>query len=148
MDRLSNDILKALCPSIAFLCLLFNLSFSTGKSPSAWKHAIIIPIFKNKGSLSDPVNYRPISLLSCISKVCERIFFETLYTHVQPALSPNQSGFCRGDSTVLQLCRIMQDIYSSRDKGGLLDYVSSIWPRPLTRYGTEVCFPSFFILFV
>ena len=104
MDGISNEVVKALAPSLSYpLCLLFNLSFRKGKFPSAWKVAKITPIFKGKGSKATPGNYRPISLLSCISKLCERIFYDQLYSHVAPAIHPAQSGFRRGDSTSLQL---------------------------------------------
>ena len=40
-----------------------------------WKSAIIIALLK-KGIKSDPTNYRPISLLSCVDKVFERVIFK------------------------------------------------------------------------
>ena len=73
-------------------------------------------LYKNKGSRSAPANYRPISLLKSISKVCERILFDVLYVHVTPALSPAQSGFRRGDSTQYQVTRLVQDIVTHRHK--------------------------------
>ena len=114
-DGIPNEVLKLLVPSLSYpLCLLFNLSYRAGVFPSAWKSAIVVPIFK-KGQRSQAVNYRPISLLPTISKVCERIFYESLYHHVTPALSSAQSGFCGGDSTTLQLTRLIQDIYGHRN---------------------------------
>jgi len=116
MDGITNDVLKKLSPSISYpLCLLFNLSYTTGTFPSVWKTGKIIPIYKGKGPRTECSNYRPISLLSAISKLCERLFYNILYSHVSPALSGAQSGFRRGDSTSLQLTRLMQDIASLRD---------------------------------
>ena len=69
---------------------------------------------KGKGSKATRGNYRPISLLSCISKLCERIFYDQLYSHVAPAIFPAQSGSRRGDSTSLQLTRLVQDIIGAR----------------------------------
>ena len=115
-DGLPNEVLKLLAPSISYpLCLLFNLSFSSGTFPTAWKSAVVTPLFKGKGSKCCPANYRPISLLPTLSKVCERVFYDILYQHVSPYLSPCQSGFCRGDSTVYQLTRIVQELYQKRD---------------------------------
>eukprot|EP00117_Sycon_ciliatum_P004732 scpid93857/ scgid8973/ Probable RNA-directed DNA polymerase from transposon X-element; Reverse transcriptase len=103
------------CPSLAYpLCLLFTLSFRSGAFPTAWKSAVVVPIYK-KGPRTDPANYRPISLLPAISKVCEHVFHESSYHHGSPALSAALSGFCRGDSTHLQLARLVQDIHTSRD---------------------------------
>ena len=55
------------------LANLTNLSFSTGLFPKILKQAKIIPIFK-KGDQQDCNNYRPISLLSNISKIIENLF--------------------------------------------------------------------------
>ena len=64
------------------LTRLFNKSLSEGRYPVAWKHAIIIPIFKNKGSSSDFTSYRPISLLASVSKVFEKVAYNRLYEHI------------------------------------------------------------------
>ena len=53
------------------LSLLFSSFFSIGKIPSAWKRAIVTPIFK-KGVSSNPANYRPVSLTSVFGKAMER----------------------------------------------------------------------------
>jgi len=56
------------------LALLFSSFLSIGrpKIPSAWKRAIITPIFK-KGASSNPANYRPVSVTSVFGKVMERV---------------------------------------------------------------------------
>jgi hypothetical protein len=46
------------------LQLIFNYSLQTRKFQKIWKSAIVIALIK-KGIISDPSNYRPISLLSC-----------------------------------------------------------------------------------
>ena len=112
-----------------------------GKFPSAWKVAKITPIFKGKGSKATPGNYRPISLLSCISKLCERIFYDQLYSHVAPAIHPAQSGFRRGNSTSLQLTRLVQDIIGARAEKlytgicffDLAKAFDTVWHRGLLR---------------
>jgi hypothetical protein len=43
--------------------------FDTGIFPERWTLSVIQPVYKNKGDSKDPSNYRPISLLSCFSKV-------------------------------------------------------------------------------
>ena len=117
-DGITNNMIKKLAPAISFpLSRLFNLSFTTGKFPTDWKLAKIVPIYKCKGSKSQASNYRPISQLSCISKLCERLFFNQLYNHISPALDPAQSGFRRGDSTALQLTKLIQNIADHRHMG-------------------------------
>ena len=55
------------------LCHLFNLSLFTGFVPTDWKKARVTPIFKGKGSNRDPSNYRPISIISRITKIMEKL---------------------------------------------------------------------------
>ena len=117
-DGIPNEVLQSLAPSIAYpLAIIFNMSFRTGTFPQDWKSAIVTPLYKNKGSRACPANYRPISLLRTVSKLCERIVFDSLYLHIAPALSPAQSGFCRGDSTQYQVTRLVQDIATKRNCG-------------------------------
>ena len=52
-----------------------NLSFDLGKFPFQWKLAnVIIPLFK-KDDRQLKNNYRPVSLLPSLSKICEKIVF-------------------------------------------------------------------------
>ena len=74
---------------------LFNLCLSTGSIPDDWKVAFLTPIYKGKGSKSSLDNYRPISILSPISKVFENLlsiqlrqFFES-----NGIFSSSQFGF-------------------------------------------------------
>ena len=48
---------------------LFNLVFDTGLLPEPWSIGKIIPIYKQKGQTTDPSNYRPVTLLSCMGKL-------------------------------------------------------------------------------
>ena len=59
------------------LNIIFNKSIELGVYPKIWKLANVVPIFKNKGCTNDPTNYRPISLLSNISKIFEKLFMTT-----------------------------------------------------------------------
>ena len=43
----------------------FNIIFETGILPQSWLNGIIKPIYKNKGDVKDPKNYRPITIVSC-----------------------------------------------------------------------------------
>ena len=58
-----------------------------------------------KRKLSTNENYRPISLLLICGKLFDKIMFDEIYTHLQENnfLSPKQSGFRPGDSTINQL---------------------------------------------
>ena len=66
-------MLKATAASIApSLTVLFNLSISSCSVPNSWKLSTVVPIPKTKHPSNNPGDYRPISLLSIISKLLER----------------------------------------------------------------------------
>ena len=73
-DKISLKLLKSSYNIIMALSHIFNLSLSAGKVISDFKIAKVIPLYK-KGDASDINNYRPISLLSNISKILEKIMF-------------------------------------------------------------------------
>ena len=115
-DGIPTKLLKITADEIACsLATLFNESFSRGEQPQDWRDATISPLHK-KASRAEVTNYRPISLLSVVSKVQERIVHQRLYTH-EPHLPADQSGFRSKDSTELQLSCLVHEISASRDSG-------------------------------
>ena len=62
----------------------------------------------NRCDRSNLSNYRPISLLPVVSKVCERVVYNKLSRFLSPFLSQRQSDFRKGDSTTFQLIRLVQ----------------------------------------
>ena len=75
------EILKLLKANICWpLKEIINLSFATGVYPDNLKISKVIPIFKNKGDLLLVSNYRPISLLSNINKIFEKLVYSRLYS--------------------------------------------------------------------
>ena len=61
---------------------IFIMSLSQGKLPREWKIGKVIPIFKNKGSRSDPANYRPVSLTNISCKIMETVLKKYIYVHL------------------------------------------------------------------
>ena len=122
-DQLSPHVLKhcayQLAPSLA---LLFNLSMSASVLPSNWKLAHVAPIHK-KGPRDDVENYRPVSLLSILSKVMERCVFNHIYEHVSPLITPLQHGFVKGKSCQSQLLDVYHQIGSTLDQSGQTDII-------------------------
>ena len=76
-----TDILKIIKSNICYpLKEIINLSFATGIYPIKLKIAKVNPIFKNKGDPLQFSNYRPISLLSNINKIFEKLVYSRLYS--------------------------------------------------------------------
>ena len=75
----------------------------------------------------DIKNYRPISNLSFMSKIVEKLVAQQLFAHLnRNQLPPSQSGFRRHHSTESAILKVLADVYTSIDKGqvslvGLLD---------------------------
>ena len=119
VDEIPNSLLRLSAPAICHsLAWLFKRSLDLGKLPLQWKTSKIIPIYK-KGPRDSPDNYRPISLLPAVAKILEAIVNRQLYEHLvcNDLLSPFQSGFRRGDSTSLQLFRVVHQLMSAVDSG-------------------------------
>jgi hypothetical protein len=59
-----------------------NVSLAQGIFPDRLKYAVVEPIFK-AGDKYEPINYRPISLLSSFSEVFEMLIYNRLYEHIR-----------------------------------------------------------------
>ena len=117
-DGISHRLILGAAHSICKpLSILFNLSLRKSQFPSSWKEANVVPLFK-KGEHKLPSNYRPISLLSSIGKLMERIVFKHMYNflHERKLINKYQSGFQPGHSTVFQLTEIYDRISKSLDE--------------------------------
>ena len=95
---------------------IINLSFSHGIFPDKLKIAKVIPIFK-KGDQLECNNYRPISLLSNISKVFEKLMYRTLFLFLRQhdCLFSYQFGFRHNHSTNHALISITEEIRNAID---------------------------------
>ena len=77
-----------------------NASWGQGLIPDEHKQATLIPILKPGKDKHETASYRPIALLSCFSKLIERLVFNRLYAYLENnnLLNKNQCGFRRGHS--------------------------------------------------
>ena len=117
-DGISPRMLKEAASSIApSLAHLINFSLQSHVFPAIWKRANVIPLYK-KNDKSKFNNYRPISLISCVGKVMERVVFKNVFNHFKDnnLFTPFQSGFMPGDSTVNQLVHVYHLINQALDK--------------------------------
>lgn len=98
--------------TILHLSKIFQAMIDLECFPSLWKKAEIVPVKKPGKDPTQPVNYRPISLLPVLGKLAERFILtwlekETTEKHILPNY---QFGFRRGHSTVDQIVRVTQFI--------------------------------------
>ena len=108
-DNIMPKILKFSAPSIAVhLTKLLNLCIRTSKWPTEWRLSHMTPVFK-KDIATSVSNYRPISVLSIIPKILEKVMFDQLYDVFQPLFSSNMSGFLRGHSCCIVLVKMVDD---------------------------------------
>ena len=118
-NSIPSAVLKDLKNEISvILCKLFNLSFSSGVFPNVLKISSVLPLFK-KGSKLSCGNYRPISLISNISKLLEKLMYSRLYNFLNTynCLSELQFGFRAKHSTSHALVSITETIREALDTG-------------------------------
>ena len=105
LDNISAKLIRECAYIISGpLCDLFNKSLMSGIFADDWKCARVTPLFK-QGESSDLNNYRPISVISVVAKVFERIVYDQLYNFLnsEEIISKQQSGFRSLHSTVTAL---------------------------------------------
>ena len=101
-NGISNFLLKKIISCIQTpFCQLINKSIFSGTFPDEMKIAKVIPLYKD-GSVEEPNNFRPISLLPVLSKVLEKyIFWRTVeFFDRNDVIYKRQFGFCRHHSTI------------------------------------------------
>ena len=111
-------ILKEIDSAIAEpLSKIINLSFQSGKYIEALKYSKVIPIYKQKGDKLLCNNYRPISLLSNINKIIEKLMHKRLYSFLSlnKCIYDLQFGFRSKHSTNHALIDLSQDVRESLD---------------------------------
>jgi hypothetical protein len=100
------------------LAHIFNLSLGSGTFPEQLKQSRVIPIFKS-GNHLECDNYRPISLLSSISKILEKIVSEKLLNHLtsNDLLYVHQYGFIPKRSAEHNLMHILNYVSTALNGG-------------------------------
>ena len=121
LDVLPCSLLKEILDGVytdtisPVIAKLANLSIQTGKFPSRYKQAQVLPLLKKAGlDCSSPENYRPISNLSTVSKILERLVLTRLRPHMLEStnFSKYQSAYRKGHSTETALLEILDGVYT------------------------------------
>ena len=124
LDGIGSNLLKycaiAICNPLHHL---FSLCLSQHYVPNEWKFHCITPFFKS-GDKASIKNYRPISLLSCTSKVLECIIYSKVIDHItDTVITKHQFGFLSNRSSTQQLLTFIHSIYSSHSDNAFSDTI-------------------------
>ena len=104
-------VLKNCEPELSYILdELLNLCLEESCSPVCWKVSSVIPVFKNFGERSTITNYCPVSLVSMISKVLEKLVNNRLAEHLEKytLFSDFQYGF-RSSCSMTDLLTVVSD---------------------------------------
>jgi len=143
-DNISPFFLKKCAVELATpLATAFNCCLKEKTWPRIWKHAHVVPVHK-KCSKSDPKNYRPISLLSILSKVFERIIDDHIenFFDQNHLISDRQHGFRKKRSTSDVLMSLSQSWSDALDTGRTPLSLPLTLPELSTGSGTVAFSPN------
>ena len=98
--------------SIQYLLDFYNHIYTNDTFPKKWKEAVIIPILKPGKDSMDASSYRPIALISCLSKILEKILNKRLmwYLEKNNLIDKTQCGYRPGRSAPDHLVRLTSDM--------------------------------------
>ena len=83
-DCIPVVVLKNFKPELSYiLAKLFNKYLKESCFPDCWKVSSVVPVFKNVGEKSTAKNYHPVSLLSVVSKVFEKLENNRIVDHLE-----------------------------------------------------------------
>ena len=126
-DGITIEMLKLTFPVVGpHLLHIINSSIINCDLPEQWKSATVTPLHK-KGDTEDPNNYRPISIIPVVAKLCERVVCTQLMTYLTShcILCPQQYGFRPGLSTEAALLDAVTYATDNIDKGMVTSLVTA-----------------------
>ena len=95
-DCIPLVVLRNCEPELSYiLAELFNKCVKKSCFPDCWKVLLVVPVFKNVGERSTAKNYHPVSRLSVVSKVFEKLINNKIVDHLEKygLFSDFQYGF-------------------------------------------------------
>ena len=114
-------VLKNCEPELSYiLAKLFNMCLRESCFPDCWKVSSVVPVFKNVGERSTAKDYHPVSLLSVVSKVFEKLVNNRIVNHVENCglFSDFQYGFRSSRSTADLLAVVSDRIARAFNRSG------------------------------
>lgn len=119
------------------LFILFNLSLNSGRIPAVWKRSYVVPIFKS-GDIRYIKDYRPISKLSTIPKLFEKIIYDSIFPLLLPTIIAQQHGFVNKKSTETQLCEFVHIIATAMSQGSQVDVVYTDYSKAFDKISHNI----------
>ena len=110
-DCIPVVVLKNCEPELSYiLAELFNMCLKESCFPDCWKVSLVVPVFKNVGERSTAKNYHPVSLLSVVSKVFEKLVNNRIVDHLEKCglFSDFQYSF-RSSRSIANLLAVVSD---------------------------------------
>ena len=110
-DCIPVVVLKNCEPKLSYiLAKLFNNCLKESCFPDCWKVSLVVPAFKNVGERSTGKNYHPVSLLSVVNKVFEKLLNNKIVDYLEKCglFSDFQYGF-RSSRSTADLLTVMSD---------------------------------------
>ena len=120
-DCIPVVVLKNCEPELSYiLAELFNKCLKESCFPDCWKVSSVVPVFKNVGERSTAKTYRPVSLLSVVSKVFEKLVNNRIVDHLEKCgrFSDFQYGFRSSGSTADLLTVVSDRIARAFNRSG------------------------------
>ncbi|KAI5751055.1 hypothetical protein M8J77_003777 [Diaphorina citri] len=127
------------------LTLLFNRSLQSGEFPDRWKVALIKPIYKS-GSKNSIKNYRPVSIISIIPKLFEKLVYDRINVILNPLIIDKQFGFMKQRSTVTNLTSFHHFVTNALHTGCQVDCVYTDFSRAFDRVNHNMLISKLFAL--
>ena len=108
-------VAKFILPALTHI---INLSILSNKFPSSWKVSKVIPLYK-KGDSLDPKNFRPVAMLSILSKIMEKVVFIQIieYMESNKLVHPFHHGFRANHSTATALIEMYDSWVETIERG-------------------------------
>lgn len=119
------------------LNILFKKSLSSGIFPLLWKQTHIIPIHKS-GDKHDVQNYRPISKISIIPKLFEKIIYDNIFPIIKHVLINQQHGFTTKRSTETNLSELTYYIAEAMESNAQVDVVYTDYSKAFDKINHEL----------
>lgn len=134
-DGIKAPMYKRAAPQlITRIAKLIQAVINEGVIPEQWRYALVHPIFKPGGSLTNPRDYRPISLTPILYRALGLVITRQLILQIEDQLPTEQFGYKSKRTATMQVACLIQDLTINTSKTAVLLDISKAYdqvPRAL-----------------